>query len=92
VPACHWLESEIKTIQSAQGKIFEKNCQETRQQKEENQKAEKVYGQQETNLQQNAAETKQKLMTSEAYMLLQAQLLLDQLPMDMGAVKEELDT
>jgi hypothetical protein len=84
------FESAMTAVQSAQGKIFEKNCQETR--KQENQKVEKMHRQQETKLQQKAAETEKHLMMAEAGMVLQAQSPLDQLPMDMGTAKDEIET
>jgi hypothetical protein len=69
------FESAITIVQSAQGRIFEKECQETR--KQENLKVKKTHRQEETKLQQKAAETEKHLMMAEAGMMLQAQSLLE---------------
>jgi hypothetical protein len=71
-------ERAVKLVHARQGKLFEKKCQET--QKQENDKAEKFQLNQERRLK------------TKADLLNQAQSLLDQLPMDMGEVKEELET
>ena len=81
-----WKESyerAVKLVHDKQGKLFEKKCKET--QKEENDKAEKFHLNQERKLKTKANEI-------EADLLNQAQSLLDQLPMDMGEIKEELES
>ena len=81
-----WKESyerAVKLVHDRQGKLFEKRCKET--QKQENDKAEKFQLNQERKLKTTANEI-------EADLLNQAQSLLDQLPMDMGEVKEELES
>jgi hypothetical protein len=75
-------ERAVKHIFEKQGKLFERKCQDT--QRTENEKAEKFQSSQENKLQVKADEI-------EAELLNQAQSLLDQLPMDMGEVKQELE-
>jgi hypothetical protein len=81
------FESAIKLIQAVQGKLFEKRCQDM--QKQETQKAERIYTKQERKLEQKARETEEKLDEMQENMIQQAQSLLDQLPMNMGDGRSE---
>jgi hypothetical protein len=75
-------ERAVKHTSDTQNKAFERKCQVT--QKRENDKAERIYSNQEKKLQTKADGIELELLN-------QAQSLLDQLPMDMGEVKQELE-
>jgi hypothetical protein len=76
-------ERAVKLVHDGQGKLFEKKCQETR--KQENDESMTFQMNQERRLKTKANEIEAKSLT-------QAQSLLDQPPMDMGEAKEELET
>jgi hypothetical protein len=80
-----WTENckqSVKHIFDKQGKMFERKCQDI--QRTENKKAAKFQSNQEKKLQTTAGKTESELSN-------QAQSLLDQPPMDMGEVTQELE-
>ena len=89
----NWTDGFTKACQAihdTQGRQFEIMCKES--QKRSNQMNAKAYAAQKQQHQTEAFAIEQSLTTIQEAMIQEAQSILDQMPMDMGNIKEEMET